>query len=57
MMREDILVNQFTERYETGAVSEGEIKGGAKFQGESSVLEKKEEWEREKKKGSAEGVY
>jgi hypothetical protein len=26
--------------------SEGEIEGGAKFRGESSVFEKKEEWER-----------
>jgi hypothetical protein len=41
-MREDTLENQFTERYETGML-ENEIEGEAKFEGESSVLKKKEE--------------
>jgi hypothetical protein len=41
-MRDDTLENQFTERYETRML-EDEIEGEAKFEGESSVLEKKEE--------------
>jgi hypothetical protein len=40
-------------------VSEGEIEGWVKFGGESSVLEKKEEWERERgeRRKTREGVW
>jgi hypothetical protein len=38
-------------------VSEGEIEGGVKFEGESLVLKKKEELERGRRRKTFEGVW
>jgi hypothetical protein len=55
MVGEDILVNQFIERYETGAVSEGEIREGQNFKERVRCWRRKKNGRGRKRKAQPKG--